>query len=63
MGTATVETLTIEQAKDERARLLQGLGLSPDDLEDRARNGLLDAEEYRVWRHLRTLNWLLAEDA
>jgi hypothetical protein len=34
-----------------------------DDLQARAADGLLDAHEFRIWRRVRTLNWLLEEDA
>lgn len=63
LGTATLETLTSKQAEAERTRLLQELGLDMAALEERAADGLLDAEEFRVWRRVRTLNWLLDENA
>jgi hypothetical protein len=63
MGTVTVETLTAEQAQAERRRLLDELGMSMDELEERAADGLLDAQEFRVWRRVRTLDWLLQGSA
>jgi hypothetical protein len=63
MGTATVEMLTAEQAREERDRILAELGMSMESLEQDAANGLLDAQEFRVWRRIQTLNWLLEEDA
>lgn len=62
MGTATVEKLTADQAAEERDRLLRELGLSMSHLNERADDGLLDAQEFRVWRRVRTLNWLLEAD-
>jgi predicted TIM-barrel fold metal-dependent hydrolase len=62
MGAATVEMLTEEQAREEKRRLLADLGMSMDELEERAEDGLLDAHEFPVWRRVRTLNWLLQED-
>jgi hypothetical protein len=63
MGTATVEMLTAKQARKERDRILSKLGMSMKSLEQDAANGLLDAQEFRVWRRIQTLNWLLEEDA
>jgi len=63
MGTATVEMLTAEQAREERDRILSDLGMSVENLEQHAVDGLLDAQEFRVWRRVQTLNWLLEEDA
>jgi hypothetical protein len=63
MGTATVEMLTAEQAREERERILSELGMSIETLEEHAADGLLDAQEFRVWRRVQTLNWLLEEDA
>ena len=63
MGTATVEVLTAEQARAERERILSELGKSIETLEEHAVDGLLDAQEFRVWRRVQTLNWLLEEDA
>lgn len=62
MGTATVEILTAEQAREERERILSELGMSIETLEEHAVEGLLDAQEFRVWRRVQTLNWLLEED-
>jgi hypothetical protein len=63
MGTATVEMLTAAQARKERSRILHELGMGVDRLEQHARDGLLDAKEFRAWRRIQTLNWLLDEDA
>lgn len=63
MGTVTVETLTAEQAQAERRRLLDELGMSMDELDERAVDGLLDAQEFHVWRRVRTLDWLLQGSA
>jgi hypothetical protein len=63
MGTATVEMLTTEQIREERERILSELGMSIETLEEHATDGLLDAQEFRVWRRVQTLNWLLGEDA
>lgn len=63
MGTATVEMLTAKQARKERDRILSELGMSMESLEEDAASGLLDAQEFRAWRRLQTLNWLLEENA
>jgi len=63
MGTATVEILTAEQARMERDRILTDLRMSMETLKQDAANGLLDAHEFRIWRRIQTLNWLLEEDA
>ncbi|MBB1502797.1 hypothetical protein H5397_15435 [Propioniciclava sp. MC1683] len=61
MGTATVETLTREQANEERAKLLEALGESLVDLRERAEDHLLDPEEVARWRRVEELTWLLGE--
>jgi hypothetical protein len=63
MGTATVEVLTAAQARKERNRILHELGMKMESLEQHAADGLLDAKEFRAWRRIQTLNWLLDEDA
>jgi hypothetical protein len=37
--------------------------MSIETLEEHAADGLLDAQEFRVWRRVQTLKWLLEEDA
>lgn len=61
MGTATVETLTREEASRLRDELLATLAMSLDDLRDRAEAYLLTAEQTAVWRRIEDLTWLMGE--
>lgn len=63
MGSVTVEMLTAAEARKERNHILHELGMNIESLEQHAAHGLLDAKEFRAWRRIQTLNWLLDEDA
>ena len=61
MGTATVDTVSREQATQERARVLNDLELSLDELRARAEEQQLSADQTAQWRRVEELTWLLGE--
>lgn len=61
MGTATVVTLTPQQARDERAQLLTELGMTFDEARERAEDYQLTATEVVRWSRIEELTWLLGE--
>lgn len=61
MGTATVETLTREEALRQKSDLLRSLGMTIEELRDRAEDYLLTVEQTARWRRVEELTWLLAE--
>ncbi len=61
MGTATVETLTREEASRLRDELLKTLAMPLEELRERADSYLLTADQTAVWRRIEDLTWLLGE--
>lgn len=58
MGTATTESMTSQQLKDELQRLEGLLGMPVDVAEHLAAADALDADLYQVLRRIRDLRWL-----
>lgn len=58
MGTATTESMTSQQLKDELQRLEALLGMRVDVAEHLAAADALDADLYQVLRRIRDLRWL-----
>jgi len=61
MGSATIESMTPEQLRDELLRLEGLLGMRVDLAEDLAAADALDADLYQVLRRIRDLRWLQSE--
>lgn len=58
MGTATVNLVDEQQIQSERAQLLGEVGMTFEQLRDRAASYLLTEDEVRVWRRVEALTWL-----
>jgi hypothetical protein len=61
MGSATIESMTPEQLRDELLRLEGLLGMRVDLAEDLAAADALDADLYQALRRIRDLRWLQSE--
>ena len=61
MGTATVEVLTTQQVEQERSEILREMGMSLDEVRERAEEGLLTLDQTARWRRAEELTWLLGE--
>jgi len=60
MGSATLRVWTAEEAERERQALLEQVGLTSEQLRRLAEADALDPDEYRVWRSIYSLDWLLS---
>lgn len=61
MGSATVVWISQEEAKKERAELLEHVGMSLERLRERAAEYTLSDEEFLAWERIEDLTWLLGE--
>ena len=60
MGSATLQVWTAEEVERERAALLAQVALTVEQLDRLAEANALEPDEYRVWRRLQSLDWLLS---
>lgn len=58
-----VQHPTTEGLRARRSRLLDKARTTRDDLQQRAADGTLTAEEYWIWRDIRSLEFLLGDEA
>lgn len=58
-----VQHPTPQELRGRRDRLLARARTTREDLQQRAEDGTLTAEEYWIWRDIRSLEFLLGEDA
>lgn len=61
MGTATVRRLNDAEVAAERRNILRGLGVTEEQLRERADGYLLTEDEAAAWRRLEALAWLSGE--
>jgi hypothetical protein len=50
-----------EELRRQRDKLLAQVGMERDHLEDRARRGMLAAEDFWVWREIRSIEFLMED--
>jgi hypothetical protein len=54
---------TAEELRGRRDRLLARAGTTREDIERRAEDGTLSAEEYWIWQDIRSVEFLLGDEA
>lgn len=61
MGTPTIEHLSRDQARTERDALLVNMGMTLDEVSERADAYLLTEDQVVQWWRIKGLTWLLDE--
>jgi hypothetical protein len=61
MGNGTIEKLTRDEANAQRKTLLDNIGMTFDEVRNRADDYSLTPEEMSAWRRIEDLTWLLGE--